>query len=156
LMSKKEIDWGRSYISVEEQKEIQKKAIARFSCEENLKGSDSEHLKGYKFFVKQMQEDLEKITTPIPKPVFSNIIKDSDGNLLFFEVPETEGGNKFNVWVYQDGGKFICQSSFECDDYNLVITPSRMVFHNGYIYSLQTLKNATGNPMRLVRFKVGN
>jgi hypothetical protein len=71
-------------------------------------------------------------------------------------MAETEGGNKFNVWVYQNGGKFVCQSSFVCNDYDLVISPSKMVFHKGYIYALQTLKNAKGNPLRLVRFKVGN
>ena len=106
--------------------------------------------------IKQMNEDLNRITTPIPMPVFSNIIKDSDGNLLFFEMPQSEGANKFNVWVYQNGGRFVCQSSFECDDYDLSITPSKMVIYKGYIYALQTLKKADGNPLRLVRFKVSN
>jgi hypothetical protein len=84
------------------------------------------------------------------------MIKDSDGNLLFFEMPEEDGANKFNVWVYQNGGKFVCQSSFECDDYDLSITPSKMVFYKGYIYALQTLKDTKEMPLRLVRFKVGN
>ena len=103
-----------------------------------------------------MEADLEKIKTPLSIPVFSNVIKDSDGNLLFFEIPKEDGANKFNVWVFQNGGKFVCQSSFVCDDYDLSITPSKMVFHNGYIYALQLLKNTKGNPLRLVRFKVGN
>jgi len=115
-----------------------------------------ENKKMLETMVKQMEADLDKITTPLPIPVFSNIIKDSDGNLLFFEIPEKDGANKFNVWIYQNGGQFICQSSFECDDYDLFIAPSRMVFHNGYIYALQTLKDVEGNPLRLVRFKVSN
>ena len=167
LLSKERIEWGRSYISVEEQKEIQKKAIERIKNSEKLFHSYprlslspeeiiSENKKAREYFIKQMEADLNKITTPIPIPVFSNIIKDSDGNLLFFEMPEENGGNKFNVWIYQDGSKFVCQSSFECDDYDLFIAPSKMVFHNGYIYGLQTLKKADGNPLRLVRLKVGN
>lgn len=32
-----------------------------------------------------MESDLERIKDPIPIPIFSNIMKDSDDNLLFFE-----------------------------------------------------------------------
>ena len=157
--SKEKIGWGNHSLSVEEQKEIQRKAIENWSNEKIWMpdgASQEEYKKARETLIKQMKADLNKITTPITIPIFSNIIKDSDGNLLFFEMPEKEGGNKFNVWVYQNGGQFVCQSSFVCDDYNLVITPSKMVFHKGYIYALQTLKNAKGNPLRLVRFKVGN
>jgi len=160
LLSKESIKWGKKYLSVEEQKEIQKKAIEKYSDRKNMSSpswfTQEEYTKAIEIMLKQMEEDLNKITAPLPLPVFSNIIKDSDGNLLFFEMPETAGGNKFNVWVYQNGGKFVCQSSFECDDYDLFIAPSRMVFHNRYIYALQTLKKADGNPLRLVRFKVSN
>jgi len=160
LISKDNIEWGKNFISIEEQKEIQKKAIENYSKNKDqiatTQGENSEYVKAIGTVLEQMKADLDNITTPLPVPVFSNIIKDSDGNLLFFEIPPKDGDNKFNVWVYKDGGKFVCQSSFECDDYNLSITPSKMVFHNGYIYALQTLKNADGNPLRLVRFKIGN
>jgi len=162
LLSKERIEWGKKYLTVAEQKEIQKKAIENYSDKDRLPPSGSwasheaEYANAMETMVKQMKADLDKIASPLPIPVFSNIIKDSDGNLLFFEIPESDGANKFNVWVYQNGGKFVCQSSFECDEYDLFIAPSRMVFHHGYIYGLQTLKNADGNPLRLVRFKVGN
>ena len=160
LVSKESIEWGKNFISVEEQKEIQKKAIENYSNQKNRMettlGSSAKNVKAIETLLKQMEADLDKITTPIPIPVFSNMIKDSDGNLLFFEMPEKEGANKFNVWIYQNGGKFVCQSSFECDDYDLSISPSKMVFHKGYIYALQTLKKSDGNPLRLVRFKIGN
>ncbi|MCL2512102.1 MAG: hypothetical protein FWF09_08645, partial [Bacteroidales bacterium] len=160
LTSKERIEWGRNFISVAEQKEIQQKAIEKYSSQENwcIPGTNTveERTIAIENMLKEMRADLDKITTPIPIPVFSNMIKDSDGNLLFFEMSEKEDTNKFNVWVFQNGGKFVCQSSFECDDYDLSITPSKMVFHNGYIYALQNLKNTTGNPLRLVRFKVGN
>jgi len=160
MKSKDKIGWGKNFLSVEDQKEIQRKAIESYSSGRKMwmpEGAlQEEAQKAVKTMVEQMKADLNKITDPIPIPVFSNIIKDSDGNLLFFEMAETEGANKFNVWVYQNGGKFVTQSSFVCDDFDLVINPSKMVFHKGYIYALQTLKNAKGNPLRLVRFKVGN
>ena len=157
FISKEKAEWEPKYISVQEQKESKEKAIERV-----LYNIEHKEKKGYRFFpdlatqLKDLKAELENITTPKPLPMFSNVLKDSDGNLLFFEMAETEGGNKFNVWIYQEGGKFVCQSSFVCDDFDLIITPSKMVFHNGYIYSLQTLKNAKGNPLRLVRFKVTN
>ncbi len=156
LKSKDEIEWTLNSISVEEQKEIQQKAIERMK---NRKGkfspsSDEDNKKARTSILKQMEEDLNKISEPIPAPAFSTIIKDSDENLLFFDMPKEDGHNKFNVWVYGKEGQFICQSSFACDDYNLQINPSKMVFHNGYIYGLQTLKEVKGNPLRLVRFKI--
>ena len=106
--------------------------------------------------IKEMELDLTKISEPIPMPTFSTIIKDSDGNLLFFEYPKEENANKFNVWIYENGGKLVCQSNFVCDEYNLNINPSKMVFYNGYIYGLQLINKTTGVPLRLVRFKVTN
>lgn len=156
LKSKQKVEWEQKFLSVEEQKEMRRKSMEKFS--EDVKNGIHPYPSFSQEFIDKLKADMvektEKINSPSPQPLFSNIIKDSDGNILFFEMPETEGGNKFNVWVYQDGGKFICQSSFVCDDYELSITPSKMVFYNGYIYSLQILKNAKGNPLRLVRFKL--
>ena len=156
LISKDKIEWAKNYISVEEQKGIQQKAIDKYrnSKSESLWGPSDELKAAREFMLKEMETDLTKISEPIPVPVFSTIIKDSDGNLLFFEYPKEKDANKFNVWIYENGGKFVCQSSFVCDEYNLVINPSKMVFSNGYIYGLQLLKETTGVPLRLVRFKV--
>lgn len=156
LISKYKIEWAKNYISVDEQKEIQQKAIEKYknSILESLWGPTDEIKIARESMIKEMEIDLTKISEPIPMPTFSTIIKDSDGNLLFFEYPKEENANKFNVWVYENGGKFVCQSSFVCDDYNLEINPSKMVFSNGYIYGLQLIKNTTGIPLRLVRFKV--
>jgi hypothetical protein len=157
LLAKDKIEWAKNYISVEEQIEIQKKAIARFK---NLKeprfspASVEENIKARDHILALMEEDLEKISDPIPVPVFSTIIKDSDGNLLFFEIPKEEGANRFNVWIYRENGEFVCQSSFECEEYDLWINPSKMVFRDGYIYALQLLKESEGNPLRLVRFSL--
>ncbi len=155
LKSTKKIDWPNSFISVEEQKTIQQKAIDRYKkyiAEGNETVRNNQD--AYNQMISEMTSDLNSINTPLSKPSFSNIIKDSDGNVLFFEIPEEKGANIFHVWVYTNGGKFETKCTFECDEYELNISPSKMVFHNGYIYGLQLLKEAKGNPLRLVRFKL--
>lgn len=162
-LSRMSIPFGKNELSAEEQKEILRKQI------EDLKKTpdptilphvstnvESEEYKKVILpeLVKKMEKDLALITEPVTLPVFTTIIKDSEDNLLFFEIPETKGGNKFNVWVYQDGGEFVCQSSFVCDDYDLVINAERMAFHNGFLYSVQEKKGAKGIPMRLVKFRL--
>jgi hypothetical protein len=156
LVSKDKIEWAKNYISVDEQKEIQQKAIEKYknSKSESLWVPSDEMKTAMEYIIKEMEIDLNKISEPIPLPAFSTIIKDSDGNLLFFEYPKEENANKFNVWIYENNGKFACQSSFVSDEYNLEINPSKMVFHNGYIYGLQLIKKTTGVPLRLVRFKL--
>jgi len=160
LKSKDKIDWARNYISVQEQKEIQMKAIDKYkgvknpifanwvSPEENKAALDK--------VISEMEDDLKKISKPLKVPMFSNIIKDSDDNLLFFKFPKEVNANRFSVWIYKEDGKFISQSSFVCDDYDLQIIPSKMVFKDGYIYALQNLKRGSGVPLRLVRFKLSN
>jgi hypothetical protein len=158
LVSKDKIEWPTNYISVEEQKEIQQKAIEKYKRIESSEFanwvSSEENKLALEYMIREMEIDLTKISEPIPLPAFSTIIKDSDGNLLFFEYPKEENANKFNVWIYENNGKFVCQSSFVCDEYDLEINPSKMVFHNGYIYGLQLLKNTEGVPLRLIRFKI--
>jgi hypothetical protein len=158
LKSTEKIEWGRNYISVEEQREIQQNAIKRYKSIKEPRFaswvSPEENKIALESIIMQMEADLNRISEPLPVPVFSTIIKDSDNNLLFFEYPEEENANKFNVWIYGKTGKFVGQSSFVCDDYSLEINPSKMVFHNGNIYSLQLLKEAKGVPLRLVKFKI--
>jgi len=160
LVSKSKINWVPGNISVDEQKEIQRTAIDNYkhkkipagtglASPDELKNADDQ-------IVQQMQSDLGKISDPIPLPAFSTIIKDSDGNLLYFEYPKKENANKFNVWILEKSGRFVCQSSFVCEDYELNINPSKMIFRDGYIYGLQILKKASGVPLRLVRFKASN
>jgi len=160
LVSEQTIDWAKNYLSVDEQKEIQRRAIERYrniaepqfaawvSAEENRAARD--------YFVREMEIDLARINKPIPMPVFSAVFQDSDDNLLFFEFPEEEGANKFNVWIYHEGGQFIAQSSLVAEDINLEIKPSKMVFHNGYIYALVVKEGVEGVPLRLMRFKLKN
>lgn len=159
LVSKNKIEWSKNYISLEEQREIQQRAIDKVRKNEatlsNWVGEEESKL-AQQAFISEMEADLKKISKPIPIPYFSTIMKDSDENVLFFEFPKEENANKFNVWVYGSSGKFVSQSSFACDEYDLQINPSKMVFFNGYLYALQLKKNARGIPLRLVRFKLSN
>ncbi|KOH43551.1 hypothetical protein [Sunxiuqinia dokdonensis] len=158
LVSKDKISWAESYVSVEEQKEIQQKAIDKYKSIRNPTFaswvSAEENQKAMATILKEMEADLEKIAEPIPIPLFSTMMKDSEDNLLIFEFPKEEKANQFHVWIYDNEGTFVGQSSFVCDDYELEINPSKMVFHDGFIYSLQRLKEASGVPLRLVRFKL--
>jgi len=153
----------------EEQKAIQQKAIDKYSSIKNpiffmVKTASAdeekqiidENKKAWERILIEMKADLEKISDPFPYPSFSVLIQDSDENLLFFEFPEENDANKFNVWVYKNGGGFVCQSSFVCDEYTLEINPSKMVFHNGCLYGLLHKINVNGVPLRLVRFKLTN
>ncbi len=159
-LSETKISLPNNYISVDEQKAIQQKAIEKYSNKDPLRfseilnTSEKDSKKAHEYFVNAMKEDLLKIKEPIRKPHFSTMMQDSDNNLLFFEFPEEENTNKFNVWVYKNGGEFVCQSSFVCDDFELQINPNKMVFKDGYIYGLQKLKNSNGVPLRLKRFKL--
>lgn len=172
VLSKHQLKSINNVVSVDEQKEIQQKAIERYEndlqerkekmnaddfnnlADQKAKDRRKEYVAAMENILVQMKDDLTKIKDPIPLPYFSNIIKDSDGNLLIFDFPKEENANKFNVWVMKNGGEFVCQSTFVCDEYDLEIVPSKFVFHNGYVYGLQKLKNASGVPLRLVKFKV--
>lgn len=161
LISKKQMDLKSGQITVEEQKVIQQKAIEKYKSLNPLrfegfagKASADESKKVHNYLIRAMEEDLNRITKPIAKPYFSTMIQDSDNNLLFFDFAEKKDANQFNVWVYKNGGGFICQSSFVSKDYRLQINPGKMVFSKGYIYGLQEIKESSNVPLRLVRFKL--
>ncbi len=157
LISKSEINWSSAQISVEEQKQIQQNAIRQTKAYMNAEEGWAKGNKDvYQEMIAEMEEDLKNINTPIRKPAFSNILKDSDGNVLFFEIPEEKNDNKFHVWILEQSGEFVTECTFVCDDYDLNISSAKMVFHNGYIYALQVLKESSENPLRLVRFKLEN
>ena len=155
------VTWVNNKRSVEEQQKLYESRLEYFKSFEK----DSGYIKRIgkegaekisKSLIEQLEKEKDLFSIPKDLPYFSTIIQDSDNNILFFEYPEEEGANKFNVFTYNAEGKFVCQSSFICDDYNLVINPKKLVFHNGYLYGLQELKDVKGVPLRLVRFKLEN
>jgi len=157
-LSQTPISWRGELISVEAQKAKLRKTmetIEKYPIDKPHSNYTIDELKSFKEkSLANLQRELDNVRTPIIEPSVATVIKDSDGNLLFFEYPKAKNDNNFHVWVYANGGEFVCESTFVCDDYNLIINPERMVFKDGYLYSLQNLKNATGIPMRLVRFKL--
>jgi hypothetical protein len=91
-------------------------------------------------------------------PYFSNIIIDDEGNLLVFEFTskEEKNSNIFNVIAYDNNGQKLARTSFICDDYDLSFSDSKFVISKGYVYAVARLKNTTGMPLRLVKFKITN
>lgn len=110
-------------------------------------------------YVTQYRQQLEKFRDPAnyPEhlPYFSEMLIDSENNILLFRFTRNQGSNKFDVFTYNNSGKKIASSSFSADDYELKINPSVFKFHKGYIYTYLRRKGENiGNPMRLVRFSL--
>lgn len=91
-------------------------------------------------------------------PYFSNIIPDDEGNLLVFEFTNItdKKSNSFNVIAFDNNGQKLARTSFICDGYILSFSESTFVISNGYVYAVARLKNTTGMPLRLVKFKITN
>jgi hypothetical protein len=91
-------------------------------------------------------------------PYFSNIITDDEGNLLVFEFTSAEEKetNIFNVIAYDSNGQKLARTSFICEDYDLDFSGNHFVISKGNVYAVAKLKNITGMPLRLVKFKITN
>lgn len=107
-------------------------------------------------YVAQYKQQLEKFRDPANYPAnlpyFSEMMVDSENNILLFRFTREEGSNKFDVYTYNSTGFKIATTSFITDKYDLKINPAVFRFHNGSIYSILKVKNAVGNPLRLVKF----
>jgi len=117
------------------------------------KTKDKEYWESY---VSQYKQQLEKFRDPANYPAnlpyFSEMMVDSENNILLFRFTREEGSNKFDVYTYNSTGSKIATTSFVADKYDLKINPAVFRFHNGSIYSVIKVKNAVGNPLRLVKF----
>lgn len=156
----KKVNWQNDKVPVEDllkkhdeareritSRKYSEKAIERYGGKEAAENFRQELLK-------QHDEARKGITQPRELPYYSTIMEDSDNNLLFFEYAKEKGANKFNVYALNGEGEFVCKSSFVCDDYDLVINPGRLVFKDGYLFGVQELKDKSGIPMRLVKFRL--
>lgn len=108
-------------------------------------------------YVAQCKQQLEKFRDPANYPAnlpyFSEMLVDSENNILLFRFTREAGSNKFDVYTYNGSGTKIATASFiTADKYDLKINPAVFRFHNGSIYSILKVKNAVGNPLRLVKF----
>ena len=156
-----EFDLNMSALPIEKEKiseyyETGKRNIKRF--EERLRGANRYNDQEIKDMVSQYTEQIEKLKdrTQYPEhlPIFTNLLVDSDGNLLVFEYTDEKESNNFRVYSYDSKGTFLSQSSFVSDEYNLNFSPGAFVFHQGNIYNVAEQKSGTGNLMRLVKFKL--
>jgi len=109
-------------------------------------------------YIEQFKPMIERLRDPAAYPqglpYFSEMIIDSENNILLFRFTREQGSNKFDVYTYNSQGAKIATSTFIADNYDLKINPSVFKFHNGSIYSFVKRKNAIGNPMRLVKFNL--
>jgi len=156
----KKVNWQNDKVPVEEllkkHDEARERIATRIFSEKAIESyGGKEAAENFrKGLLKQHDESRKRITQPGDLPYYSTIVEDSDNNLLFFEYAKEKGINQFNVYALNGEGEFVCKSSFVCDDYDLVINPARLVFKDGYLYGIQSLKDASGIPLRLVKFKL--
>ncbi len=153
------VSWDNEQTSVEDMQKLYAKKMEHFKqFAENEKNIEQfgreEAAKISQKLVSDLKNEKELYMKPEELPFISAIIQDSDHNILFFEYPKEKGSNQFNVYTFNQGGKFICESSFVCDDYDLIINSERLKFFNGYLYGIQKLKSYTGVPLRLVKFQL--
>jgi hypothetical protein len=129
------------------------KDMKRLEADAAKKTNDKEYWNSY---VAQYKQQLEKFRDPANYPTnlpyFSEMIVDSDNNILLFRFTRKEGSNKFDVYTFNSQGTKIATSSFVAEKYDLKINPAVFRFHNGSIYSVLKVRNAVGNPLRLVKF----
>lgn len=108
--------------------------------------------------VKQYREEIKKLEDPGQYseylPYFTNLMVDSDGNLLVFEYTKSKNLNKFRVYSFNSMGKYLNTSSFNSNEYKISLSPRKFIFHNGFIYNVAKKKEGSGNLMRLVKFEV--
>lgn len=129
------------------------KEMKRLEEDVTKRTKDKEYWNSY---VAQYKQQLEKYRDPANYPAnlpyFSEMIVDSENNILLFRFTREEGSNKFDVYTYNSTGSKIATTSFITDKYDLKINSAVFRFHNGSIYSILKVKNAVGNPLRLVKF----
>lgn len=145
-VSEHKLDWKPKTLSVEEQKKIQAKAIAKYKQE----AADAEHNIYFNDFILRLENGMDHITQPLSLSKFTLAIKGNGDNIIFFEYAEESGQNSFHTYSVGQN-KSISQNSFQCAYFDLSITKNRFVIHNGYVYGIQNVKGSE-DKLRLVRF----
>jgi len=155
FVSERKLDWKPKTLSVEEQKKMQADAIEKYKKEFDIwdKYPNPEKLaEKQQQFIKKLEDGMNHITEPLTVSWFTSAMKGNGDNILFFEDPEEEGQNTFHTYSVGQN-KSISQNSFQCTDFDLSITKSKFVVHNGYVYGIQKVKGSK-DELRLVRFEM--
>lgn len=133
------------------------KFAQKYKESENGKNMTEQEFKAIK---DSFHEKLVKFKDPdfYPQnlPYFSNMLVDSDGNILIFEYTKDEDNinNRFRAYSYDMKGNFLGTSSFKADNLELSFNPLNFQFSNGYVYSLVKTKQNTKVPLRIVKLKL--
>ena len=145
-VSEHKLDWKPKTLSVEEQKKIQAKAIAKYKQE----AADAEHNIYLNDFILRLENGMDHITQPLSLSKFTLAMKCNGDNIILFEYAEESGQNSFHTYSVGQN-KTISQNSFQCADFDLSITKNKFVIHNGYVYGIQKVKGSN-EEVKLVRF----
>ena len=142
-------------ISADDREEYYQKALEHLKKLEKDVESAEKHKEYWNHYLAQYRGQLSKFRDPAnypdQLPGFSELIIDSDDNLLLFRFTREKGSNQFDVFTFNSQGKKIGTSRFTAEGYQLRITPSAFRFHKGSIYALVKDKN---NVLKLEKFKL--
>jgi len=142
-------------ISADDREEYYQKALEHLKKLEKDVESAEKHKEYWNHYLAQYRGQLSKFRDPAnypdQLPGFSELIIDSDDNLLLFRFTREKGSNQFDVFTFNSQGKKIGTSRFTAEGYQLRITPSAFRFHKGSIYALTKDKN---NVLKLEKFKL--
>ena len=142
-------------ISADDREEYYQKALEHLKKLEKDVESAEKHKENWNHYLAQYRGQLSKFRDPAnypdQLPGFSELIIDSDDNLLLFRFTREKGSNQFDVFTFNSQGKKIGTSRFTAEGYQLRITPSAFRFHKGSIYALTKDKN---NVLKLEKFKL--
>ena len=115
----------------------------------------------YQNFKERLEENgmdptlAEKVKTegyfPDHLPYYYNLIVDNATNCLFFIYSDENKDHIFQA--YSIDGKFLGQSEFKIDGYDLMANLGHFTFRNGYVYTL-ALKHNDDKPLRILKCKI--
>ncbi len=93
----------------------------------------------------------EKGFFPTHLPYYYNLIVDDQSNCLFFIYSNEDKDHIFQA--YSIDGKFLGESEFKIDGYDLMSKLGHFKFKDGYVYTL-ALKHNEEAPLRILKCKV--
>lgn len=152
----------RLAVTQQDREEYYKKAVEQIKAMEAAKEKADEKQKvKMEESITQQKEQIKKYLDPslYPEklPTLSQVMFDSDNNLLVYSFTKDKGENQFWVYTYSPEGQKIAESSFASDKYNLNFSSSKFQFFKGNIIAVQTLVDQKAEvPIRLVRLNLKN
>jgi len=152
----------RLSITEQDREEYYKKALEGIKSMEQAKEKADEKQKSYlEQTIAQTKEQVKKYLDsslyPEKLPTLSQVMFDSDNNLLVYSFTKDKGENQFWVYTYSPEGQKIAESSFVSDKCNLNFSSSKFQFFKGNVIAVQTLVDQKSEvPIRLVKFNLKN